>query len=119
MNRCSGHRSKWHGHVLRICPRTCKRNHQDISFTSNRRTQATEKDKEQQKIGKKPDPTNPEDLPNYIRPFTYLFNKKKFEKLLDRREWDHEINLTENAPKELNAKAYAMTIKEDKALMVG
>jgi len=36
------------------------------------------------KIGKEPDKTNPEDLPDYIRPFTHLFNKKKFEKLLER-----------------------------------
>ena len=67
-------------------------------------------------IGKELDPTNPEDLPEYIRPFTHLFNKKKFEKLPERCEWDHEINLTEKAPKELNAKAYAMTIKKEKAL---
>ena len=75
-----------------------------------------EKDKEQQEIGKEPDPTNPEDLPDYICPFTHLFNKRKFKKLLDKREWDHEINLTEDAPKELNAKAYAITIKENEAL---
>jgi len=42
-----------------------------------------------------------------------LFNKKKFKKLLEQREWDHEINLMENAPKELNTKVYAMTIKEE------
>jgi len=59
---------------------------------------------------------NPEDLPEYIWPFTYLFNKKKFEKLLEWREWDHDINLIENVPKELNTKAYAMTIKKDEAL---
>jgi len=75
-----------------------------------------EKDKEQQEIGKEPDPINPEDLPDYICSFTHLFNKKKFEKLLDRRKWDHEINLTEDAPKKLNVKAYAITIKEDEAL---
>jgi len=45
-----------------------------------------------------------------------LFNKKKFEKLLEHREWDHEINLMEEAPKEFNTKAYAMTIKEEEAL---
>jgi len=45
-----------------------------------------------------------------------LFNKKKFQKLPERREWDHEINLTEEAPKELNAKAYMMTLKEEEAL---
>jgi len=45
-----------------------------------------------------------------------LFNKKKFKKLPERREWDHEINLTEEAPKKLNAKAYMMILKEEKAL---
>ena len=64
-------------------------------------------------IGKEPDKTNPEDLPKYIRLFTHLFNKKKFEKLPERHEWDHEINLTDEVPKELNAKAYAMTLKEE------
>jgi len=59
---------------------------------------------------------NPEDLPKYIRPFTHLFNNKKFEKLPERREWDHEINLTDEAPKELNVKAYAMMLKEEEAL---
>jgi len=46
----------------------------------------------------------------------HLFNKKKFEQLPDRQEWDHEINLTEEAPKELNAKAYSMTLKEKETL---
>ena len=68
------------------------------------------------KISKEPDKTNPEDLPDYIWPFTHLFNKKKFEKLLKRREWDHEINLTDEAPKELNTKAYAIILKEEEAL---
>ena len=38
-------------------------------------------DKEYQKIGKKSDSKNSEDLPEYIQPFIHLFNKKKFEKL--------------------------------------
>jgi len=46
----------------------------------------------------------------------HLFNKKKFEKLPERQEWDHKINLTEEAPKELNAKAYAITLKKEEAL---
>jgi len=71
---------------------------------------------EQQEISKKPDRTNLEDLPEYIWPFIYLFNKKKFKKLLERWKWDHKINLTEDVPKESNAKAYEMTIKEKKAL---
>ena len=32
-------------------------------------------------MGKESDATNLEDLPDYIRLFTHLFNKKKFEKL--------------------------------------
>jgi len=46
----------------------------------------------------------------------YLFNKKKFKKLPERHEWDHKINLMEEALKELNAKAYAITLKEEEAL---
>jgi len=81
------------------------------------RTQAKDKkDNGYQEIGKELDPTNPEDLSNYIQLFTYLFNKKKFEKLSERREWDHKINLMEEAPREHNAKVYAMTIKEEEAL---
>ena len=71
------------------------------------------REQDNSEIGKEPDKTNLEDLPEYIHPFTHLFNKKKFEKLPERREWNHEINLTEEAPRKLNTKAYAMTIKED------
>ena len=59
---------------------------------------------------------NPEDLPEYTQPFTHLFNKKKFKKLPEKGEWDHEINLMKEAPKELNTKAYTMTIKKEEAL---
>ena len=100
------------------CPGNCTMTHKDIRFNS-RQTKKTAMDKIEQdngKIGKEPDKTNSEDLPDYIRPFTYLFNKKKFEKLPERREWNHEINLTDKVPKELNAKAYAMTLKEEEAL---
>jgi len=57
-------------------------------FTSRtRRIQLTNnQDQGQQEIEKKPDFTNSEDLPEYIQPFTHLFNKKKFEKILERRE---------------------------------
>ena len=67
-------------------------------------------------IGKESDKTNSEDLPEYIQLFTHLFNKKKFEKLPERWEWDYKINLMDKAPKELNAKAYAITLKEEEAL---
>ena len=93
--------------------------YKDIWFNS-RRTKDTETENKQEqdnsKIGKEPDKTNSEDLPEYIQPFTHLFNKKKFEKLPERHEWDHEINLIEEAPRELNAKAYAITLKEEEAL---
>ena len=54
-------------------------------------------------IGKEPDLTNPEDLPEYIQLFTHLFNKK-FEKLPKKREWDYEINLIKDTSKELNSR---------------
>ena len=66
-------------------------------------------------IGKELDKMNPEDLPEYIWPFTHLFNKK-FEKLLERWEWDYKINLTEEAPKKLNVKAYTVALKKEEAL---
>jgi len=43
-----------------------------------------ENNKNQQEIGKEPDPMNSKDLPNYIQLFIHLFNKKKLEKLLER-----------------------------------
>ena len=46
----------------------------------------------------------------------HLFNKRKFEKLPEKCEWDHEINLTDEALWELNTKAYAMTLKEEEVL---
>ena len=45
-----------------------------------------------------------------------MFNKKKFENLPEKHKWDYEINLTEEDPKELNIKFYAMTLKEEEAL---
>ena len=82
----------WKNRVIKFtrCPGNCIMKYQDIRFNS-RRTKATEttdtmKEQDNGEIGKELDKTNPEDLPEYIRPFTYLFNKKKFEKLLERRE---------------------------------
>ena len=68
------------------CPDNCTMTHKDIWFNS-RQTKETVMDKTEQdngEIGKEPDKTNSEDLPDYIRPFTHLFNKKKFEKLPER-----------------------------------
>ena len=90
--------------------------HEDIQFNTRRQMAMDKTEQNNGKIGKEPDKTNPEDLPEYIQSFTHLFNKKKFEKLLERQKWDHEINLMNEAPKELNVKADMMTLKEEKAL---
>ena len=66
-----------------ICLESCKMKYQNIEFKT-RRVQAIEnKEQGNGKIGKEPDATNPEDLSDYIQPFTHLFNKKKFKKLPD------------------------------------
>ena len=99
-------------------PKECRMQYQNILFTSRtRRLQPIDnQNKEQQDIEKELDLTNLKDLLEYIQPFTHQFNKKKFEKLSEQREWDHKINLTEDTPKELNTKVYTITVKEDKAL---
>ena len=92
--------------------------HKDIRFKT-RRTKAMEiTEQDNGEISKVLDNINPEDLPDYIQSFTHLFNKKKFEKLPERHEWDHKINLMEEAPRELNTKAYAMTLKMSRSQKV-
>ena len=98
------------------CPGNCTMKHKDIRFKSQRNKALDTIEQDNGEIGKEPDKTNPEDLLEYIQPFTHLFNKKKFEKLLERQEWDYKINLMDEAPKELNAKAYAMILKEEETL---
>ena len=49
---------------------------------------------------------NLEDIPEYIWPFTYLSNKKKFEQLSERWEWNHKINLLKDTSKGLNDRNY-------------
>ena len=70
------------------CPGNCTMTHKDIRFNSRRTKEMVMNKTEQDngEIGKEPDKTNPEDLLEYIQPFTHLFNKKKFEKLPERRE---------------------------------
>ena len=41
--------------------------------------------------------------PKYIDDYAHMFEKKNFDKLPGRWEWDHEINLVADAPKELPA----------------
>ena len=62
------------------CPGNCTMKQEDIRFKTKRNktmetTTMDKKDKDNGEIGKELDKTNPEDLPDYIRPFTHLFNK--------------------------------------------
>ena len=108
----------WKNRTIRFtrCPEQYTIKHKDIRFKTRRTKAMDTMEQDNGEIGKELDKTNPEDLLDYIQPFTHLFNKKKFEKLPERCEWDHEINLMKEASKELNAKAYAMTPKEEEAL---
>ena len=90
--------------------------HQDIGFKTSRTKTIETTTQDNGEIRKEPDKTNPEDLLDYIQSFIHLFNKKKFKKLLERHEWNHEINLIDEAPRELNTKAYKMMLKEEEAL---
>ena len=56
-------------------------------------------------MSKELDPTNLKDLLEYIQLFIYIFNKKKFEKLPERREQNYVINLLEDTPKEFKYKS--------------
>jgi len=57
--------------------------HKFIQFTPWSRRLLPKEEEESKRGDKEPDPTNSKDLPKYVQPFTHLFNKKKFEKLLD------------------------------------
>jgi len=81
----------WKNRTIKFmrCLENCTVTHKDIQFNSRQTKDTETKDNQEQdngEIGKEPDKTNPEDLPEYIQPFTHLFNKKKFEKLPERRE---------------------------------
>jgi len=97
-------------------PESYTMKHQDVRFKTRRIQTMETTTQDNSKIGKELDKTNLKDLPEYIQPFMYLFNKKKFERLLERREWDQKINLMDEAPRKLNAKAYAIMLKEEEAL---
>jgi len=81
----------WRNRTIKFtrCPGNCTMTHKDIQFNSRQIKKTETKDNQEQdngEIRKEPGKTNPEDLPEYIWPFTHLFNKKKFEKLLERCE---------------------------------
>jgi len=98
------------------CPGQCTMKYENLRFKTRRTKTMDNTEQNNGEISKELDKTNSEDLPDYIQLFTHLFNKKKFENLPERREWDHEINLTEEAPKKLNIKVYAMSLKEEETL---
>ena len=108
----------WKNGIIKFtrCSESYTIKHQDIRFKT-RKTQATEPmTQDNGEIRKEPNKTNLKDLLDYIQPFMHLFNKKKFKKLLERHEQDYEINLIDEVLKELNAKAYTITLKEEEAL---
>jgi len=98
------------------CPESCTMKYQDIGFKTSRIKAMETTTQNNKEIRKEPDKMNLKDLPDYIQLFTYLFNKKKFEKLPERHKWDHKINLTDKAPRELNTKTYTIMLKEEEAL---
>ena len=48
------------------CPESCKMKHQDIEFKTKRIKVMENKEQDNREIGKEPDVTNSEDLPDYI-----------------------------------------------------
>ena len=98
------------------CSKSYTIKHEDIRFKT-RRTKAMKIIKQDNgEIGKEPDNINPKYLLDYIQLFIHLFNKKKFEKLPERCKQDHKINLMKEVFRELNVKAYAITLKEEEIL---
>ena len=67
-------------------PKNCRTQHYNIPFKNKIIQLTNNQNKGQQEIGKEPDLTNPEDLLEYIESFTHLFNKEKFDKLLERQK---------------------------------
>jgi hypothetical protein len=106
----------WENSTIKFnrCPPECQTHHHDLSLPHHLRRIKTETDNID--LEKETDNTNSEDLPDYIQPFTYLFNKKNFNQLSKRTEWDHQINLTKDAPVEISSKVYNMTLREKEEL---
>jgi hypothetical protein len=90
--------------VFDRCPVRCQLCQKEVNV---KKTEAPELDENGVSKGIKP---------QYIDTFSHMFKKKNFNKLPGRREWDHEINLAPDAPKELPAQNYRMTLVEQQAL---
>ena len=96
------------------CPKRCSKNASQLTI------RLTAKAEKQPVAPPKPE-INENGLfkglkPNYIKPFQHLFEKKNFDKLLIHREWDHEINLMEDAPASIPARLYRMMPVEQEAI---
>ena len=76
----------WKNRMIQLtrCPGHYTIKYEDIWFNTRRQTATNKMKQDNGKVGKEPDKTNPEDLQDYIQPFTHLFNKKKFKKLPER-----------------------------------
>ncbi|KXN83394.1 hypothetical protein AN958_01498 [Leucoagaricus sp. SymC.cos] len=106
----------WKNGIVKFtrCPPSCNIPHCDICIEPHiQKLQIQELDEEEEK---QPDLTTAANLPAYMKEYTHLFNKTNFNKLPNCMQWDHEIKLTENAPPELQAKIYPMTLKEEEEL---
>ena len=76
----------WKNSTIRFtrCPGNCTMRHEDIRFKTRRTKAMKTIEQDNSEISKEPDKTNPKDLLEYIQPFIYLFNKKKFENIPER-----------------------------------
>lgn len=92
------------------CPKECKVKHSNIR--AMRKGQKEKYKPTIEEVEPKRKTTDTLKLPDYIKEYAHLFEKKNFDKLPIRREWDHEINLKEGAPSEIKAKVYPMTQEE-------
>jgi hypothetical protein len=99
------------------CPPDCRTNHKMVTFGNLRQLTHLPVEPDDLEDDKETTPMDINALPPYVQPYIHLF-QKNFDKLPEHTEWDHEINLTDNAPRELKAKVYPMTVKERKEYML-
>jgi hypothetical protein len=95
--------------VFDRCPARCQPRRKEVNI---KKTEAPEFDKNGEKVEAPELDENGVSKgikPQYIDTFNHMFKKKNFDKLPGRREWDHEINLVPDTPKELPAQNYRMT----------
>ncbi|KXN85040.1 hypothetical protein AN958_11778 [Leucoagaricus sp. SymC.cos] len=103
----------WKEGIVRFtrCPPNCEISHHNIHVEPYiQRIQAEEEEENEEKQS---DPTTVKDSPQYMKAYTYLFNKTNFDQFPECTQWDYKIKLTNNALLELKAKIYPMTLKEE------